>query len=84
MPPKKAPRADGRFQEKLKLPDGKYKYFYGKTQREAREKKTAFIREMDRPKPAEELTVREWAERWLPISSKSEMEVQKNRIYLGK
>lgn len=83
MPTKIALRADGRFQERLRV-DGKYKYFYGQTQREARAKMEAFIRNMDKPKPREEMTVREWAEKWLAGSSPSEKARKRNAIYIKK
>lgn len=83
MATKKTARADGRFQEKLRV-DGKYKYFYGQTQREARAKKEAFIRSMDTPKPREEMTVREWAEKWLAGSSSKEKTRKSNALYVQK
>ena len=56
MPPKKTARTDGRFQEKLKIEgQPKLKYFYGKTQKEAKDKKKA----LDIPKPVEELSVKQ-------------------------
>ena len=35
---RKGQRADGRYQVKRKMPDGKYKVFYGKTKTEAEAK----------------------------------------------
>lgn len=71
MPPKKAKRADGRYQAFVQLgrdPEtGKrlQKVFYGKTQREANEKRDAFLNEKQLAEDANRMTIGRWAEKWL-------------------
>lgn len=71
MPPKKAKRADGRYQAFVQLgrdPEtGRrlQKVFYGKTQREANEKRDAFLSEKHPVKDADRMTLGIWSEKWL-------------------
>lgn len=58
---------DGRWQVRLRLPDGKVKAFYGKTLREAQKKRNEAQRliEQGRPLPDDRLTVADYLHRWL-------------------
>lgn len=67
MPARKTKRADGRYQTSLLLPadsEGKRKrvYFYGKSQREANNKKRAYL---DGNTVKEIITVNDWCKKWL-------------------
>jgi len=58
---------DGRWQVRLRLPDGRVKAFYGKTLREAQKKRNDARRliEQGRPLPDDRLTVADYLQRWL-------------------
>jgi len=58
---------DGRWQVRLRLPDGRMKAFYGRTLREAQKKRNDAKRllEQGRPLPDDRLTVADYLHRWL-------------------
>ncbi len=58
---------DGRWQVRLRLPDGRVKAFYGKTLREAQKKRNDARRliEQGRPLPNERITLADYLHRWL-------------------
>ncbi len=58
---------DGRWQVRLRLPDGKIKAFYGRSLREAQKKRNDARRllEQGRPLPDDRLTVADYLNRWL-------------------
>ena len=59
-------RADGRWEWRITLPDGTRRSFYGKTEREAREKKNQAIREAEAGIVTDaKLTVGAYLARWL-------------------
>ncbi|MGH7749738.1 MAG: site-specific integrase, partial [Candidatus Dormibacteria bacterium] len=60
-------RSDGRWCARLRLPDGKRRDFYGKTQSEVRKRLTAAIRAMDEgaPIPGERETVGRFLADWI-------------------
>lgn len=60
-------RKDGRWEWKITLPDGSRRSFYGKTEREAREKKNRAIRDYEAGllRDSEKLTVNQYLDRWL-------------------
>jgi len=60
-------RADGRWEWKITLPNGERRSFYGKTEREAREKKNRAIRDYESglSRNAERLTVNQYVMEWL-------------------
>lgn len=89
MPQKKAIRSDGRYQVSASITDDKTgkrirKYFYGQTQREANEKKSAYLKSLEQGMVCEEITVSQWIDRWLPISSTSANARKNNAIYAEK
>jgi integrase len=60
-------RADGRWQWRITLPDGRRKYFYGKTKQEAKAKAKAALRDLERGLDigSEDVTVRAYLEAWI-------------------
>ena len=66
-----ARRADGRWEAKISLPGGQRRSFYGRTQREAQEKKTAALHAVQRgiPVPGDALTVKDLLGAWLRDSA---------------
>lgn len=70
MPAKKARRADGRYQVSATVTDPQTgrsarKFFYGKTQKEANQKKADYIASISAAPVLSNATVEEWAQRWL-------------------
>ncbi len=68
MPPKKVKRADGRYQVSIvtgRTEAGKpvKKYFYGKTQKEANQKRDEYLEGIAVSTDARTMTVRRWANR---------------------
>ncbi len=62
-------RSDGRWEQRLTIgtqADGKpqFKYFYGKTQKEAKDKAKAFLKEQDDGLTTEDITFGKWATIW--------------------
>ena len=62
-------RSDGRWEQRLTIgtqADGKpqFKYFYGKTQKEAKDKAKAFLKERDDGLTTEDITFGKWATIW--------------------
>ena len=59
-------RADGRYSTKVRLPDGKNKYLYGKTQTELKQKVAKLQAEINTGTYADDkgYTVKEWAVKW--------------------
>lgn len=70
MPPKKVKRADNRYQTTLTIgrtPEGKpiKKYFYGETQKEANEKKKAYLDGAKKlNEEADNMTIEKWGSKW--------------------
>ena len=82
MPTKKAKRADGRYTAYISLgydENGKRlrKAFYGATQREALEKKEAYLKSVQQNVLTENVTVSEWAEKWLSAYASGGYSMQK-------
>ena len=70
MPPKKVKRADVRYQVSIvtgRTEAGKpvKKYFYGKTQKEANQKRDEYLEGIAVSTDARTMTVRRWANIWL-------------------
>lgn len=82
MPSKKAKRADGRYTAYISLgydENGKRlrKAFYGATQREALEKKEAYLKSVQQNVLTENVTVSEWADKWLSAYASGGYSMQK-------
>lgn len=80
---KKAKRSDGRYQVKASLgydENGKriQKIFYGSTQKEAMEKKNAYLESIKQPTIDSDITVAEWAEKWLSAYASGGYSSQQN------
>ena len=83
MPPKKAKRADGRYTAYITLgydENGKRirKVFYGKTQREATQKRDEYLKGIAVNSDARTMTVRRWANTWLERYSRGGYRNQEN------
>lgn len=65
-------RADGRWEWKITLPNGERRSFYGKTEREARDKKNQAIRDYEAglSQKRERMTVNQYLEEWLETTAK--------------
>lgn len=64
-------RSDGRWEWRLTLPDGERRSFYGKTEREARDKKNAALLAIERGEAITSAspTVAAWVQTWLDASA---------------
>ena len=83
MPPKKVKRADGRYQVSIvtgRTEAGKpvKKYFYGKTQKEANQKRDEYLEGIAVHADARTMTVRRWANTWLERYSRGGYRNQEN------
>lgn len=76
-------RPDGRWQWRISLPDGKRKYFYGKTRQEAKTKAEAFKRDMERGVDvgSRDVTVRVFLEQWLSDTAKNRVRASTHKAY---
>lgn len=65
-------RADGRWEWKITFPNGERRSFYGKTERQAREKKNLALRDYEAglSRKAERMTVSRYVEEWLEDTAK--------------
>lgn len=64
-------RTDGRWEWRITLPDGKRRSFYGKTEREARDKKNAALKDAAAglQLDGERITVAQYLDGWLLVSA---------------
>ena len=89
MPARKTKRADGRYEASLFMgysEAGKpvRKRFYGKSQREANNKKQAFIERMESGQKVKSGTLNAWVEKWLATNSGSTSTTKANELYSKK
>ena len=63
-------RKDGRYQTKVTLLNGKYKFIYGKTAKEVKVKKEQLLLQvsMGGTRINDKITVQDWAEKWWKIA----------------
>ena len=83
MPTKKTKRTDGRYQVSIVTGRNEKgvlqrKYFYGKTQKEAAQKKKAYLDGLALDVNAKKMTVARWAQIWLANYSKGGFRNQEN------
>ena len=83
MPPKKVKRADGRYQVSIvtgRTEAGKpvKKYFYGKTQKEANQKRDEYVASLSGAQVDQHTLVREWTQRWLETYASGGYSSQEN------
>ncbi len=78
-------RTDGRWEWKISLPDGSRKSFYGKTQREAREKANQAIRDAERgiDLSVKSVTMRTFLEHWIQETAKERVRPSTLAAYSG-
>lgn len=78
-------RADGRWQWRITLTDGRRKYFYGKTRQEARAKAESFLRDLERGVDvgSRDVTVKVFLEQWLDDTAKNRVRESTYRSYKG-
>lgn len=76
-------RSDGRWQWRISLPDGKRKYFYGKTRQEAKTKAEAFKRDLERGADigSRDVTVQVFLKQWLADTAKNRVRESTHRAY---
>ena len=89
MPAKKEKRSDGRYQVSLTLgrkADGtpNKKYFYGKTQREANQKKKEYLDSIQSGVSSDPTLLSSWISTWLESSSQAEGVRYSNHLYAQK
>jgi integrase len=76
-------RADGRWEWKITLPNGERRSFYGKTEREARDKKNQAIRDYEAglSQKRERMTVNQYLEEWLETTAKERVRLSTLESY---
>lgn len=78
-------RSDGRWQWRITLPDGRRKYFYGKTRQEAKAKAEQFQRDLERGVDigSRDVTVKVFLEQWLADTAMNRVRESTHRSYSG-
>ena len=78
-------RADGRWEARVRLPDGGRKSFYAKTRKEAAQKLHNALRDVgfSLPLADEQVTVRQFLAEWLEISARPNVRPSTYKSYAG-
>lgn len=76
-------RSDGRYQKRIRFPDGTQKFIYGKSEPEVNAKERALRKEYDAGlKIADDITVGEWVSEWFKVY-KSNLRIHTQQSYVN-